>query len=85
MNPIMQMISNSSPIGQIIGLLNSGKNPQELAMSIMQNNPQAKQTVDSMIQQCGNGNPKEYVLNYCRNNGIDENQVMQLAGKLGLK
>lgn len=85
MNPIIQMISGNSPFGQIMNILNSGRNPQEIAMFIVQNNPQAKQALDGMRQQCGNGNPKDFVLNYCRNNGIDENQVMQIANRLGLK
>lgn len=85
MNPIMQMISSNSPIGQIMSVLNCGKNPQELAMSIVQNNPEAQQMLNSMRQQCGNNSPKDFVLSYCRNNGIDENQVMQIAQKIGLK
>jgi len=82
----MQMMQgNNNPISQILNILNGGANPQQLAQNILQKNPQAQAMLNSMQSQCGNRSPREFVLEQCRNRGIDEAQVMQIANKMGLK
>lgn len=81
MNPLMKI---NSPITQLMTALNGGTDPRQLAQNILSNNPQARQMIASMQQQCGNRNPRDFVLEQCRNQGISEADVMQIAGKLGL-
>lgn len=85
MNPLMQMIQGNNPISQIMNILNGGANPQQLAQNILQKNPQAQAMLNSMQSQCGNRNPRDFVLEQCRNRGINESQVMQIANRIGLK
>lgn len=85
MNPLMNMIPNNSPFSALMNVLQGGANPQQLANNILQKNPQAQQMLNAMQQQCGNRNPRDFVLEQCRNRGIDQNQVMQIANMLGLK
>ncbi len=87
MNPLMQMMqgNNNNPINQILNILNGGTNPQQLAQNILQKNPQAQAMLKNMQSQCGNRSPRDFVLEQCRNRGIDESQVMQIANKMGLK
>lgn len=84
MNP-MQFMGRNNPLSQLMNVLNGGANPQQLAQNILQNNPQAQQMMNAMQQQCGNRNPRDFVLEQCRNNGINENQVMQIAQRMGLR
>ncbi len=85
MNPMSKMVQSNTPIGQLMSVLQGGANPQQLAQNIISNNPQAQQMLSSMQRQCGTRNPKDFVLEMCRNNGVDQNQVMQLANMMGLK
>ncbi|MDE5564588.1 MAG: hypothetical protein K2I93_05485 [Oscillospiraceae bacterium] len=85
MNPMSKMVQSNTPIGQLMGVLQGGASPQQLAQNILSNNPQAQKMLSSMQQQCGTRNPKDFVMETCRNNGIDQNQVMQLANMMGLK
>lgn len=85
MNLLPNMMQNNNPIGQIMNLLNGGMNPQAMVQNILQKNPQAQQMMNAMQKQCGNRNPRDFVLEQCRNNGIDESQVMRLAQMIGAK
>jgi hypothetical protein len=95
MNPLSQTITNANnvntnnkainPVSQIMNTIRSGTNPQAMAEQILQNNPQASAMINMMKNQCGNSNPRDFVLNYCNQNGIDTNSVMQLANMLGIK
>lgn len=75
---------NLNPVDQIMNTIRSGTNPQVMTQQILQNNPQASAMINMMKNQCGNGNPRDFVLNYCNQNGIDTNSVMQLANMLGI-
>lgn len=73
MNPLMQSFGNSSAMqnfGNIAGIakiLKSG-NPEQIAMNLMQRNPQFKQFVEA-----NKGKTPEQV---AKENGIDFNQIM---------
>ena len=83
-NPMKSVMGNN-PISQLMNVLNGGANPQQLAQNILNNNPNASQMLNAMQQKCGNRNPRDFVLEQCRNNGINENQVMQIAQMMGLR
>lgn len=84
MNPIMQMM-NGSPVGAILQAINGGMNPQTMVQQVMQSNPQAVQMVQEMQRNSGGRSPKDVAMDYCRNNGISEQDVMRLASQLGIK
>lgn len=65
--------------------LRGGISPSQIGQSILSSNPQAAQFLNTMQSQCGNGDPKEFVINLCAQNGINNEKVMQLANMLGLK
>ena len=83
MNPIMQMMSGS-PVGAILQAINGGMNPQAMVQQVMQSNPQAVQMVQEMQRNSGGRSPKDVAMDYCRNNGISEQDVMRLASQLGI-
>ena len=85
MNPIMQMMNGSNPVGMILQALDGGMNPQAMAAQIMQQNPQAAAMVQEMQRNMGGRSPKELALEYCRSQGIDEDQVIGLAQRMGIR
>lgn len=84
MNPIMQMM-NGSPVTQLLEAINNGMNPQAMAQQIIQQNPQAMQMIQEMQRNLGGRSPRVAAMEYCRNNGISEQDVMRLASSLGIK
>jgi hypothetical protein len=77
MNPIKGIMNSNNPINQIMQLMNGGMNPQAIANMMMQKNPQAAQLI-RQLQQSGKS-PKEVVMKMCQDNGIDINQLEEMA------
>lgn len=85
MNPMSKMVQSNTPIGQLMGVLQGGANPYQLAQDILNKNPKAQQVLNSAQNQCGNRSARDGALEFCRNNGADMNLVMQVANFLGLR
>ena len=79
MNPLIH-----NPITQLFDLIRRG-NPLQMAQNMLSQDPSAQAMLRSCQNQCGSGNPKEFVLNMCRERGMDIDQVMSAAKMLGLK
>lgn len=79
MNPLVD-----NPIMRLITTLQN-TNPQEMAQSILTNNPNAQNFMNQVQKECGQRDPKEFTLELCKSRGINTDQVMQLASMLGLK
>ena len=79
MNPLLQ-----NPISQLFNIIRSG-NPKTIAQNMISQNPAAQAMLRSCQNECGQRNPKEYVLEVCKNQGMDMDQVMNAAKMLGLK
>lgn len=80
MNPLLQ----NNPIIGIMNMLRNG-NPKTIAENIMSQNPECRQMLQNAQNACGNGNPKDFVLDQAKQNGMDPEQVMKLANMMGLK
>lgn len=89
MNPLISRGNNptqqGTPMEMLMNVLGNGANPQQLAQNIIANNPRAVQEVQRMQQQCGNQNPRDFILNYFNQNGGNMQEIMQVANMLGLK
>lgn len=72
----------------MLSMVQNSQNPMEMmktmASNIMKNNPQAASFMNALQNQCGSGNPKDFVLNICRQNGIPDSFPMALANYMGL-
>lgn len=75
----------NNPINGIMQMMNNGMNPQAFANQILQQNPQAKQFLTQIQNQANGRSPKEMALQYAKQQGISEQQLMQLANRMGLK
>lgn len=76
-----------NPFNQIMGMLSSGKNPNFIVQQMMKTNPQISQMINQIQNSAKSNNmtSKEYALQWFKQQGIPENQVMQIAHKMGIK
>lgn len=81
-NPMPQ---GNNPINMIMQMLNNGGNPQQIMQQIMQNNPQASQMMAQMKNMAGGKSPKDFAMQLAKQNGVDPNQLMEVAKRMGLK
>lgn len=81
----MPQCGNNNPINMIMQMLNNGGNPQQIMQQIMQKNPQAGQMLTQMKNMAGGKSPKEFAMQLAKQNGVDPNQLMEVAKRMGLK
>lgn len=79
MNPLAY-----NPISALFNVIRSG-NPMQIAQNMLSQDPAVQAMLKSCQNQCGSGDPKEFVLNICKERGLDIDQVMSAAQMLGLK
>lgn len=85
MNPLVTNQTNANPMMQLVTMLQNGANPMALAQQVIQNDPGLAQRINQMKMACGSNNPKDFILNWCNQNGMDPNPIIQIAGMYGLK
>lgn len=87
MNPLKGFMGNqmNNPMNNVLQMMNGGMNPQMIMDRMLQNNPQAKQFLEQMKNQSNGRSPKEMALQYARQQGISDQQLMEMANKMGLK
>lgn len=61
---------------QMMNALRTSKNPHQLFLNMLGNNPQLKQTIQ-MIQQSGKS-PKDLFYQMAQQKGVDPNQIINL-------
>lgn len=86
MNPLKSLMGQqNNPINGILQMMNGGMNPQAMANQILQSNPQAQQFLTQMRNQSNGRSPKEMAMQFAKQKGISEKDLMQLASRMGLK
>lgn len=77
-------MNNMNLVNQFMALVNGGGNPAVLARQMLTNNPKAKEVM-AQFQNMANGrSPKELAMQLAKQNGVDVEQMMQFASRLGL-
>lgn len=59
----------------LIAMRNSGKNPQVILQMLMQQNPQVGQLMTTFKNMSNGRNPKEFITQMARQNGISEQNI----------
>ena len=86
MNPLNGFMGTpQNPVNNILQMMNGGMNPQIVVNQMLQRNPQARLFLQQMQNQANGRSPKEVVMQYARQNGISDQELMQLAERVGLK
>lgn len=78
-NPIQAMLQNS-PIGQVLNMIKSGGNPQDLIQQMMSKNPQMQQAMQ-MINNKDQNQINKFIANTAKEKGVD---LTELAGQIGM-
>ena len=78
LNLLNQQTRNSNQNNNILTMLKSANNPQQMISNLISQNPQ----LTSLINQYGNGDPKTAFYEYARITGQDPNQVLDALKKL---
>lgn len=75
---------NNNLLNSFIQAKNSGGNVQVLAQQLVMGNPQMKQMYEQMQNMSNGLSPQEFALRYVKQNGINEQELIQTARMLGL-
>lgn len=62
----------------------NGGSPQQIAQQMLMNNPQARQIFQQMENMANGLSPKEFAIQYAKQNGVNPDQVLQVAKRFGL-
>lgn len=69
----------NNPMMQIVGMMKSGKNPQQLLMSLAQANPQVRQAMQ-MMQGKSDAELRQMAMNMAKEQGVNINDVLRQLG-----
>lgn len=72
-----------NPMQLITQFLGMGNNPQQIMQNIIHQNPQM-QVIVNQVQQSGLS-PKQFVMQYAKQNNIDINPLVQFMSQRGIK
>lgn len=75
---------NNQIINNFIAMARSGSNPNEIAKSMIMNNPEIRQIAEQMKNMANGLSPREFALQYAKQNGISESDVLKVAKQFGL-
>lgn len=79
------MPAANNNFNQMMQFVNSIGNPQKFLQDKMASNPQMKAVMSQLQNGYAGKSPRDVALAMAKQNGISEEQLMQLAGKFGLK
>ena len=71
---------NPFQIAENIGKM--GNNPQQILMNMLAQDPSAQQTMEQLKNASGGASPEQIAKQLAKQNGISEQQLMQLYNKL---
>ena len=69
----------------IINMANAGRNPQQLMQMLVQRNPRINQALTQLKNMAGNKSMPEFIEQYAKHNGVDQNTISQLTQIMGKK
>ena len=69
----------------IINMANAGRNPQQVMQMLIQRNPQLNQALTQLKNMAGNKSMPEFIEQYAKQNGVDQNMISQLTQIMGRK
>lgn len=76
---------NQNLLNTFMQLANSGGNPQQIAQQMLMNDPQARDVFQQMQNMANGLSPRDFAIQYAKQNGINPDQFLQFAKRFGLK
>lgn len=80
-------MKNGNFVDMVSQVIKMGNNPQQFIQAQMQSNPQFAQQFGNLqkVMRGSGMSSKQFAIQFCKQNGIPEEQVMQVAQMLGIK
>lgn len=80
-------MQNGNFVDMVSQVMKMGNNPQQFIQAQMQSNPQFAQQFGNLqkVMRGSGMSSKQFAIQFCKQNGIPEEQVMQVAQMLGIK
>ena len=78
------MNNNQHILDTFMRMSQGGGNPQMIAQQMLASNPEIKQLMTQMQNMANGLSPKDFAIQYAKQNGVSEEQVMQVARKFGI-
>ena len=75
---------NNNVINEFMKMINAGGNPQAVARQLFDTNQEAKVLLQQMQNMAGGMSPKDFAMQFAKQNGIDTQLLMETAKKFGL-
>lgn len=75
---------NNNLLSSFIQAKNSGGDARILAQQVVMNDPQMRQMYEQMQNMSNGLSPQEFAFRYVKQNGINEQELLQTARMLGL-
>ena len=75
---------NNQIINNFMAMARSGGNPNEIAKNMIMNNPEFRQIAEQMKNMSNGLSPREFALQYAKQNGVSEADVLKVAKQFGL-
>ena len=66
-------------------MANAGRNPQQFMQMLIQRNPRINQALTQLKNMAGNKSMPEFIEQYAKQNGVDQNTISQLTQIMGRK
>lgn len=84
-NTLLNANKNTSPFSAMSDFIDKGGSPQQAMQMLMSRNPKSKQMMQQIQMLAKGKNPKDFALEMAKQKGIDPNEIINLANKMGLK
>lgn len=80
-------MQNGNFVDMVSQVIKMGNNPRQFIQAQMQSNPQFAQQFGNLqkVMRGSGMSSKQFAIQFCKQNGIPEEQVMQVAQMLGIK
>ncbi len=72
-------------IVQLMNMLSSSPNPQQMVQQMIGNNPQIKQSITQLKNMAGGKSPREFALQMAKQNNMPIEQITQFLDRMGIK
>lgn len=79
------MMQINPMLSKMLSMISSGGNPQQIIQQFMTSNPNAQQAINQYKNMAGDANPRDFAIQLAKQNGMSEQELMQIANKFGLK
>ena len=71
-------------INTFMAMMSGGQNPQQIAQQMLMNDPHAREIFQQMQNMANGLSPRDFAIQYAKQNGVNPDQVLQMARRFGL-